>query len=164
MTCSFIDFNITPSSGMLLARQSNGAKFKIIPVQSNRYHKWPCKEIVGMENFSVTHKTVVSPLKSVEQHQQQKVEIRIYCLVFQNDSQMKKLINLRNFSMSTSLKNDLRLSFPCISQPMKTNGGQHSKIGCQTKYTKDGKKCLNMSWKNMHVRLTAINHCNKNGI
>ena len=86
MTCSFIDFNITPPSGMLLPRQSNGAKFKIIPVQSNQYHKWPCKEIVGMENFSVTHKIVVSPLKSVEQHQQQKVEIKIYCLVFQSDN------------------------------------------------------------------------------
>ena len=71
---------------MLQARQSNGAKFKIIPVQSNRYHKWPCKETVGMENFSVTHKIVVSPLKSVEQHQQQKVEIKIYCLVFQSDN------------------------------------------------------------------------------
>ena len=85
MTCSFIDFNkLRPP--VIMALESNCAKVKIIPVQSNRYHKSPCKEIVGMENFSVTHKTVVSPLKSVEQHQQQKVEIKIYCLVFQSDN------------------------------------------------------------------------------
>ena len=99
-----------------LTLESNGAKVKIIPVQSNRYHKSPCKEIVGMENFSVTHKIVVSPLKSVEQHQQQKVEIRIYCLVFQNDSQMKRLINLRNFTQQ-ALKMTLGYHFLVFRSP-----------------------------------------------
>ena len=57
MTCSIIAFDNAPPGGTtsgayaLATRETNSARVKINPVQSNQYHKWPCKEIVGMENF-----------------------------------------------------------------------------------------------------------------
>ena len=66
MLLNWLQHRTSSGVSVIVALESERAKFEIIPVQSNRYHKSLYKEIVGMENFLATHKIVGSPLKLVE--------------------------------------------------------------------------------------------------